>query len=138
VSVAGPDTPVPDARPSVGEAFAGVAADLSLLMRQEVELAKAELRQSAARAARGAGLMAGAGLGAHMVALFASAAAWWGIGDSTGHGWSALIVAGAWLVIAAALGLLGRREIKAISGTPQTAQTVKRIPAAVKGKEGTS
>jgi hypothetical protein len=138
VSAAGPTAPVPESRPSVGEAFAGVAADLSLLVRQEVELAKAELRQSAARAARGAGLLAGAGLGTHMVALFASAAAWWGIGDSTGHGWSALIVAGAWLVIAAVLGLLGRREISAISGTPQTAQTVKRIPAAVKGKEETS
>jgi hypothetical protein len=138
VTAAGPADPAPDSRPSVGEAFAGVAADLSLLMRQEVELAKAELRQSAARAARGAGLFAGAGLGTHMVAVFASAAAWWGIGDSTGRGWSALIVAGAWLVIAAALGLLGRREIAAIPGTPQTAQTVKRIPAAVKGNEETS
>ena len=60
-----PTVPPPaDPRPSVGEAFAGVASDLSLLMRQEVALAKAELRQSAARAARGAGLMAGAGVGA--------------------------------------------------------------------------
>ena len=138
MSAAGPSVPSPDSRPSVGEAFAGVAADLSLLVRQEVELAKAELRQSAARAGRGAGLLAGAGLGAHLVVFFASAAAWWGIGDTTGHGWSALIVAGAWLAIAAVLGLLGRREINAISGTPQTAHTVKQIPAAVKGKEETS
>ena len=52
MSTAGPAAPSPDSRPSVGEAFAGVAADLSLLMRQEVELAKAELRQSAIRAGR--------------------------------------------------------------------------------------
>jgi len=123
---------------SVGEAFAGVAADLSLLMRQEVDLAKAELRQSAVNAARGAGLLAGAGLSTYMLLLFASVAGWWGIGDTTGHGWSALIVAGIWLVVAAVLGLLGRREINAVSGTPRTVQTVKRIPAAVKGEEGTS
>ena len=76
-------------------------------MRQEVELAKAEVRQSAIRAGKGAGLLAGAGISGHMVLLFASVAAWWGIGDATGHGWSALIVAAIWLIIAAVLGLTG-------------------------------
>ena len=55
-------------------------------------------------------MLAGAGLSVWMVLLFASIAAWWGIGDSTGHGWSALIVAAIWLVIAAVLGLTSRRE----------------------------
>jgi hypothetical protein len=73
-----------------------------------------------------------------MVLLFASVAAWWGIGDATGHGWSALIVAAIWLVIAAALGLMGRREISALPGIPQTTQTVKQIPDAIRGNEGTS
>jgi Putative Actinobacterial Holin-X, holin superfamily III len=125
-------------RPSVGELFSDVAADLSTLMRQEVELAKAEIRQSATRAGKGAGLLAGAGVGGHMVLIFASVAVWWGIGDTTGHGWSALIVGAIWLIIAAVLGLLGRREISAISGVPQTTETVKQIPTAVKGNEGTS
>ena len=114
--------PQPDSRPSVGELFSDVAVDLGTLIRQEVELAKAELRQSATRA----------GL------LFASVAAWWGIGDTTGHGWSALIVAAIWLIVAAILGLMGRREISAVSGVPQTAQTVKKIPDAIRGNEGTS
>lgn len=133
---AGPAVPMPDSQPSVGEAFSDVAADLSTLMRQEVELAKAELRQSATRARKGAGMLAGAGVAGHMVLLFASVAAWWGIGDSTGHGWSALIVGGVWLIIAAVLGLAGRREITAVPGAPQTVQTVKQIPDAVKGNEG--
>jgi len=107
-------------------------------MRQEVDLAKAELRQSATRAGKGAGLLAGAGISAHMVLLFASVAAWWGIGDATGHGWSALIVAATWLTVTAVLGLMGRREISAVPGVPQTAQTVKRIPDAVRGNESTS
>ena len=130
--------PQPDSRPSVGELFSDVAMDLSSLVRQEVELAKAELRQSATRAGKGAGLLAGAGISGYTVLLFASVAAWWGIGDTTGHGWSALIVAAIWMIVAAVLGLMGRREISAVSGVPQTAQTVKKIPGAVRGNEGTS
>jgi len=130
--------PQPESRASVGELFSDVAADLSTLIRQETELAKAELRQSATRAGKGAGMLAGAGVSGHMVLLFASVAAWWGIGDTTGHGWSALIVAAIWLIVAAILGLMGRREISAVSGVPQTAQTVKKIPDAIKGDEGTS
>jgi hypothetical protein len=129
--------PAPDSRASVGELFSEVAEDLSTLMRQEMELAKAELRQSATRAGKGAGLLAGAGISGHMVLLFASVAAWWGIGDATGHGWAALIVAAIWLIIAAALGLIGRREISAVPGIPQTTQTVKRIPDAIRGNEDT-
>jgi Putative Actinobacterial Holin-X, holin superfamily III len=128
----------PDSRPSAGELFSEVAEDLSTLMHQEVELAKAELRQSATRAGKGAGLLAGAGFGGYMVLLFASIAAWWGIGDAIGHGWSALIVAAVWLIVAAVLGLMGRREISAVPGIPQTAQTVQKIPDAVRGNEGTS
>ena len=127
-----------NSRPSVGELLSDVAADLSTLMRQEIELAKAEVRQSATKAGKGAGMLAGAGISGHMVLIFISVAAWWGLGDSIGHGWSALIIAAIWLVIAAVLGLAGRREISAVSGVPQTAQTVKKIPAAAKGNEGTS
>jgi hypothetical protein len=128
----------PDSRPSVGEVFSDVTGDVSTLIRQEVELAKAELRQSAARAGKGAGMLAGAGISGYMVLLFASVAAWWGIGDVTGLGWSALIMAAIWLIIAAILVLMGRQEISAVSGVPQTAQTVKKIPNAVRGNEGTS
>ena len=137
-SPVGPAASAPDSRPSVGEVFSEVAADLSTLMRQEVELAKAEVRQSATRAGKGAGMLASAGAAAHLALLFVSVAAWWGIGDATGHGWSALIVAAAWVIIATVLGLTGRREITAVSGLPQTAQTVKKIPDAAKGNEGTS
>ena len=87
---------------------------------------------------QGPGLLAGAGFGGYMVLLFASIAAWWGIGDAIGHGWSALIVAAIWLIVAAVLGLLGRQEISAVPGVPRTAQTVKKIPDAVRGNEGTS
>jgi hypothetical protein len=122
-------------RPSIGEMLTEISGDLTLLMRQEVELAKAEIRQSATRAGKGAGMLAGAGVSGHMVLLFVSIAAWWGIGNETGRGWSALIVAGVWLVIGAVLALTGKKEIAAVTGAPQTADTVKKIPNAVVGHE---
>jgi len=120
---------------SVGELLAEVSSDLSTLMRQEVELAKAEVRQSATRAGKGAGMFAGAGVAIHMVLVFISVAVWWGVGDSVGHGWSALIVAAIWLVIGGVLAITGRSEVKSISGLSRTTDTVKKIPEAVKGNE---
>jgi Putative Actinobacterial Holin-X, holin superfamily III len=136
--VTGSPVPAPERRASAGEKLSDVAQDLSSLMHQEVELAKAEVRQSAVRAGKGAGLLAGAGISAHTALLFASAAAWWGLGDVIGRGWAALVVGAAWLIIGVVVGQLGRLEITAITGTPQTTQTIKQIPAAVKGNEGTS
>jgi len=138
-----PDTADPlltdsDARPSIGELLADVSQDVTTLLRQEVELAKAEVRQSATRAAKGAWMFAGAGVSGHMVVLFVSIAVWWGLGNSIGHGWSAIVVAAIWLIIGAVLAATGRGEIKTIKGVPLTADTVKKIPNAVTGNEETS
>jgi len=124
-------------RPSIGELLADISTDLSTLMRQEVALAKAELTQSAKQAGKGAGMFAGAGVAGHMVLLFISIALWWGIGNETGHGWSALIVAAIWAVIGAILASMGRKEMKNVTGVPQTTDTVKKIPRAVAGNEET-
>lgn len=126
---------VDSSRASVGELLAEVSSDLSTLMRQEVELAKAEIRQSATRAGKGAGMFAGAGVAVHMVLIFVSVAVWWGLGNSVGRGWSALIVAAIWLVIGGVLAIVGRTELKSISGLSRTTDTVKKIPDAVKGNE---
>jgi hypothetical protein len=127
----------PGERASIGDMLTDISADLTTLMRQEVELAKAEIQQSAKRAGKGAGMFAGAGVAGHMTLLFISIAAWWGIGDKTGYGWSALIIAALWGVIAAVLAVTGRSEIKTITGVPQTTDTVKKIPSAVAGHEET-
>jgi hypothetical protein len=129
-------TPVAD-RSSVGDLLSEISADITTLMRQEVELAKAEVTQSAKRAGRGAGMFAGAGVAGNMTLIFLSVAAWWAIGDTTGRGWSALIVAAVWALVAAVLAVMGRKEIKAVPGAPQTKNTVKKIPSAVAGHEET-
>lgn len=125
------------ARPlsSVGDLLADISRDLSTLLRQEVELAKAELRESATRAGRGAGMYGGAALAGYFVLLFLSIALWWGLGNVTGRGWAALVVAAIWAVIAAVLAARARREVKQIKGMPQTAQTAREIPDALKGNE---
>src|ERR1700710_886723 len=118
---------------SVGELIADVSRDFSTLMRQEVELAKAEVKESAAKAGKGVGMFTGAGIGGHMVLLFLSIALWWGLGDATGHAISALIVAALWAVIAAVLAVMGRTAMKTMPGMSRTADSVKKIPTAVKG-----
>jgi len=124
-------------RPSVAELLSDISSDLSTLMRQEVELAKAELQQSAKRAGRGAGMFAGAGVAGHLTLVFISVAAWWTLGEGVGRGWSALIVAAVWAIIAAVLAATGRSEIKATPGIPRTTETVKKIPSAAAGHEET-
>src|ERR1700712_4883925 len=120
---------------SLGDLISEVTTDLSTLMRQELELAKAELQQSASRAARGAGMLGGAGVAGYFVLLFLSIALWWAIGAATGLGWSALIVAVIWGILGAILYFMGRNSLKSVRGVPKTADTVKKIPDPLKGNE---
>ncbi|VTR77455.1 phage holin family protein [Cellulomonas hominis] len=133
VPPAGPGPDAADDRPSIGDLIGAVTEDLSLLVRQEVELAKAELTQSAKRAGTGSGLLAGAGVAGHFVLLFLSVALWWGL--PIGKAWSAVVVAVIWGIIAAVLALRGRGELRRVKGAPRTADTVKKIPNALKGDE---
>ncbi|MBT2548037.1 phage holin family protein [Arthrobacter sp. ISL-65] len=117
---------------SLGELLGEVTRDLSTLMRQELELAKAEAKQSATRAGKGGGMLAGAGVAGHFVLAFLSLALWWALGTLIGLGWSAVVVAVIWGIIAAVLASVGRKELKKIKGMPQTVETVQEIPPTLK------
>jgi len=121
--------------PSLGDLLGEVSKDLSDLVRQEIALAKAEATQSATRVGKGAGLLGGAGVASHFVLLFLSIALWWGLGNSTGRGWSALVVTAIWAVVAAVLAIVGRTQIKSARGLDRTTDSVKKIPSALKGHE---
>jgi len=120
---------------SLGDLLSEVTRDVSVLMRQEVELAKAEVKQSATRAGKGAGLFGGAGYAGHLTVLFLSLAAWWGLGHVIDIAWAAVIVAVVWAIVAAVLFVLGRREMQAIKGAPETVDSLKQIPDALKRNE---
>jgi hypothetical protein len=122
-------------RESLGQLLQEVSRDLSTLFRQEVELAKAELKESAKKAGKGAGLFGGAGLAGVFALLFISIAIWWALGYLIGNAWSALVVAVIWGIVAAVLAMTGKKEIEEIDGAPQTVETVKEIPETLKRNE---
>lgn len=123
---------------SIGGLVSDITADLSTLLRQEVALAKAELKESATHAGVGGGMLGGAGIAGWFALLFASLALWWALGqwlDSLG--WSALIVALLWGIIAAVLAAVGRSRLKNVTGLERTVSTAKKVPDALKGQEHT-
>jgi hypothetical protein len=137
---------------SVGQLIGDVTRDLSTLMRQELELAKAELKADAnkatdevkaqgAKAGKGAGMLGGAGYGGHMLALFLSLALMFALGSAIPLGWAALIVAVLWGIVAAVLFVMGRKQLKTIDFTglkninpkpEQTVETLQQVPGALK------
>jgi hypothetical protein len=120
---------------SVGQLLSEVSRDLSTLMRQEVELAKAEIKTEFAKAGKGAGMLGGAGFAGYLVVLFLSFAAWWGLANAMDVGLAALIVAGAWAVIGAVLYVRGRSTLRRVNPTPERAiDSAKQIPDALKSQ----
>ena len=117
---------------SLGTIVGKLAGDMSTLVRQEIALAKAEVTQDAKHAGKGAGMFAGAGVAGHFVLLFLSIAAWVGLGNLIGNGWSALVVAAVWAIIGFVLYKTGQKELKRTKGLPRTADTVGKIPSALK------
>lgn len=134
LSNGGPDSGTTE-RPSLGTLLGEISSDISTLMRQEVALAKAEIAQSGKQAGKGAGMLSGAAVAGHLTLLFLSIALWWALGAVINLGWSALVVAIVWGVVAAVLTQRGRAELKSVTGAPRTAETVKKIPEALKGHE---
>ena len=107
------DLPDPSLR-SVGEVLGDITSDLSTLLRQEIELAKAELRETADHAKAAGGMFAGAGVAGHLALIFLSLALWWALGDLFDSlGWSALVVGLLWAVAAGVLAAMGRTRLRA-------------------------
>lgn len=122
---------------SLGEILGEVTRDLSTLMRQEVALAKAEIKESGTKAGKGAGMLGGAGVAGHFVLIFLSLALMFALGSLMPLGWAAVVVAVVWAIIAAVLAAKGKKELKQVKGLPQTTETVKEIPPTLKPGEET-
>ena len=137
-----PVTTTGDTRPdvdvsqrSVGSLISEVTNDLSALMRQEMDLAKAEIKEEVAKTGKAAGMFGGAGFAGYMVALFLSLAAWWALANGMDEGWAALIVAAVWAVIGAVLFVTGRKKMREVNPKPErTVSTLKEVPDALKGR----
>lgn len=120
---------------SVGELITDVSRDLSTLLRQELELAKAEVKAEVGKTGKAAGMLGGAGFAGYMVLLFLSMALWWGLANVMDQGWAALIVAVIWAAIGAVLFTTGRSTLRTVNPKPErTVDTVKQVPQALKGQ----
>lgn len=106
-------------RESLSEMFKSLGTNISTLIQQEIALAKAEVHQSADQAkksatvmGKGAGMLAGAGIGLLFILLFLSLALMWGLAAIIPAGWSAFIVALVWVAITATLAVLGKNSLE--------------------------
>ncbi|MET7863968.1 phage holin family protein [Micromonospora taraxaci] len=120
---------------SVGELLGDVTRDMSTLVRKEVELAKAELREEVSQAGKAGGMFGGAGVAGFLAVLFVSYAVWWGLSNVMDQGWAALIVAIIWAAVAGGLFLNARTQLKrARAVLPRTKQTAREVPDALRGR----
>lgn len=115
---------------SLGELVGDIATDLTTLVKQEVELAKTELRTEATRAGKGVGLFGGAGVAGHLALLFASFALLFLLDSWMHAGWAALIVATLWGAAAAVMAASGRKELKSFNPKLETTQKTLKEDAA--------
>lgn len=107
---------------SLGELLGDIADNLTTLVKQELDLAKTEAKQEAAKAGKGAGLLGGAGITGHLALLFASLALMFLLDTWMHTAWAALIVTALWAVVAAVLASRGRKELKELNPKLETTQ----------------
>ena len=114
------------AQTSIGELLGNISNDLSQLFRQEVELAKAELKQEASKAGKAAGMLGVAGFAGYLAVVLLSFALVFALANVMDAGWAALIVAAIWAVIGGVLFVTGRSKLKTIDPVPhRTVDTLK-------------
>lgn len=115
---------------SLGQIVSDVTSDLSTLMKQELDLAKTELKQEMTKAGKGAGMLGGAGLAGFFTLFFASLALTWLLDNWLPVEAAALIVAALWGIAAAVLALTGKKDLQQSNPQlPKTQQTLEEDKA---------
>jgi hypothetical protein len=112
---------------SLGDLFSDLSRETTTLVRQEVQLAKAELTQSATEAARGIGMLVAGGAVAYAGLFFLLLAIVFGLIEAGWDAWlSALVVGLVVVAIGAILVLRARESLKPANLAPRrTVETLK-------------
>jgi hypothetical protein len=123
--VAGADTFDGSARQRLPVLLRSIGSDVSLLMKQQADLAKQEMKEKAGEKAMGGGLLLGAGILALFVLGFlglAGAAAL----DLVLPAWASFLIVGAvYLIAAVVAAVIGRQAVTTPATPEQTVKTVK-------------
>ena len=121
---------------SLGQIVGDISQDLSALVRQEMDLAKTELRQEATTAGKGVGMLAGAGVTGLLTLIFVSWTVIWLLDNVMAVELGALIVAVLWAVATGVLVSMGRKKLQeANPQLPQTQQSLKEDAAWVRAQK---
>ena len=121
---------------SIAELVKHASGQVSILVKEEIKLAKLELSHKSKRASKGAGLL-GAAL---LIALYALGvlitAAVLGVAEVFQPWLAALIIGGGLLVLAVLFALIGKRQLKAAKplAPSETIESVRDDIGALKGK----
>src|SRR3954447_21406491 len=111
----------------LGELLRMLSQETTTLVKQELDLAKAEVQQKGNQAGVGAGFLSGAGVAALLALGALTACIILALANVMPDWLAALIVAALWGAVAAVLGLRGRDKVKdAAPPVPeQTTETIK-------------
>jgi hypothetical protein len=121
---------------SLGELVSKLTNDLGRLTRQELALAKSELRDEAKKAGTGAGMLGGAALAGWLLLMFVSLTGMWALGEVMHLAWAALIVAAIWAVVAAVLSATGRARLRRVEPVPEeTVESLKEDAAWLRARK---
>ncbi len=120
---------------SIGALIGDISNDFTTLMRQEVALAKAEATQAGTKIGKAVAMFGAAAIAGLLVLLFISNALWGVLDNFMDRGLAALLVALLWGIVAAALAMAGKKQLDSVKGLPNTTETAKRVPDALKGNE---
>lgn len=111
----------------IGELLKQLSQETTTLVRQELDLAKAEMAQKGKQAGVGAGMFGGAGVSALLSLIALTGAAIAALDTAMTLWLAALIVAVIWLAVAGVLALTGKSKVQ--QATPpvpeQTQESVK-------------
>lgn len=121
---------------SIGRLVKDASAQVSTLIRSEVELAQTEIAQSAKKAGIAVGLFAGAGviLAYSSFFLFFTLAE---VLDNWMPRWVAFLIVFAFmLVLVAVLALIGVKQIKGVKKPEKTIESLNKLPSVVPSKDG--
>lgn len=111
---------------STGELIRDLSAQVRTLVRQELDLAKAELTEKGRHAGVGAGLLAGAAVGALMMLGALTATLVLALAEAMPAWAAALVVTALWGALAGALALIGRERLGDV-GQPVPEKTVESV-----------
>ncbi|MGO1973526.1 MAG: phage holin family protein [Propionibacteriaceae bacterium] len=118
----------------VGDIVKGITEDVKVLVKGELDLAKAELKPAAKHGGVGAGLFGGAGyFGLNALSLLFIAGAL-GIAHGFGFDWwlGFVIMAGVLLVLAGVLALIGKAQVGKVKGPEQAIEEANESVESVK------